>query len=81
VDPGDIACGFCLCTARARPVGQPTEGSRSGRCFKWYFLPTERLWLTGELMRVYKAPYSGAFTPYTAGMNGWVPMMQTVLAF
>jgi hypothetical protein len=49
--------------------------------FKWYFLPTERLWLTGELMRVYKAPYSGAFTPYTAGMNGWVPMLQTVLAF
>lgn len=49
--------------------------------FKWYFLPTERLWLTGELMRVYKAPYSGAFTPYTAGMDGWVPMVQTVLAF
>jgi hypothetical protein len=49
--------------------------------FKWYFLPTERLWMTGELMRVHKAPYSGAFTPYTAGMNGWVPMLQTVLAF
>jgi hypothetical protein len=48
---------------------------------KWYFLPTERLWLTGELMRVYKSPYSGAFTPYTAGMNGWMPMFQTVLAF
>jgi hypothetical protein len=49
--------------------------------FKWYFLPTERVWLTGELMRVHNAPYSGAFTPYTAGMNGWVPMLQTVLAF
>jgi hypothetical protein len=48
---------------------------------KWYFLPTERLWLTGELMRVHKAPYSGAFTPYTAGMTGWMPMVQTVLAF
>ena len=48
---------------------------------KWYFLPTERLWLTSELMRVHKAPYSGAFTPYTAGLNGWVPMIQTVLAF
>ena len=48
---------------------------------KWYLLPTERLWLTGELMRVHKAPYSGAFTPYTAGMAGWVPMIQTVLAF
>jgi hypothetical protein len=32
-------------------------------------------------MRVFKAPYSGAFSPYTAGMNGWVPMVQTVLAF
>jgi hypothetical protein len=49
--------------------------------FKWYFLPTERLWLSGELMRVHKAPYSGAFTPYTAGMTGWMPMIQTVLAF
>jgi hypothetical protein len=49
--------------------------------FKWYFLPTERLWMTGELMRVHRAPYSGAFTPYTAGMSGWVPMLQTVLAF
>jgi len=47
---------------------------------KWYLLPTERLWLTSEVMRVHKAPYSGAFTPYTAGMNGWVPMVQTVLA-
>ncbi|HXW03856.1 MAG TPA: hypothetical protein VD833_01385 [Vicinamibacterales bacterium] len=48
---------------------------------KWYFLPTERVWLTGELMRVDKAPYGGAFTPYTAGLSGWVPMVQTVLAF
>jgi hypothetical protein len=48
---------------------------------KWYLLPTERLWLTGELMRVHRAPYSGAFTPYTAGMTGWMPMLQTVLAF
>ena len=48
---------------------------------KWYFLPTERLWLTAELMRAHKAPYGGAFTPYTAGMNGWMPMIQTILAF
>jgi hypothetical protein len=48
---------------------------------KWYFLPTERLWMTGEIMRVHKAPYGGAFTPYTAGMDGWVPMLQTILAF
>jgi len=48
---------------------------------KWYILPTERWWITGELARVHRAPYSGAFTPYTAGMDGWVPMIQTVLAF
>ena len=48
---------------------------------KWYFLPTERLWLSGELMRVHKSPYGAAFTPYTAGMNGWVPMVQSVIAF
>jgi len=48
---------------------------------KWHFLPTERLWLNAELMRVNHAPYSGAFTPYTAGMNGWMPMIQTVIAF
>jgi len=38
--------------------------------FKWHFLPTERLWLSGEVMRVHRAPYSGAFTPYTVGMDG-----------
>lgn len=48
---------------------------------KWYFLPTERLWLTAELMRVDGAPYGGTFTPYTAGMTGWAPMVQAVLAF
>jgi hypothetical protein len=48
---------------------------------KWYFLPTERLWLSGELMRVQRSPYGAAFTPYTAGMNGWVPMVQSVIAF
>jgi len=48
---------------------------------KWHFLPTERLWLNAELMRVSKSPYSGAFTPYVAGLNGWVPMVQTIIAF
>ncbi len=48
---------------------------------KWHFLPTERLWLNAELMRVKHAPYSGAFSPYTAGMNGWMPMIQTIIAF
>jgi hypothetical protein len=48
---------------------------------KWHFLPTERLWLNAELMRVHKVPYTGAFTPYNSGMNGWTPMIQSVLAF
>jgi hypothetical protein len=48
---------------------------------KWHFLPTERLWVNGEVFKIDRAPYSGAFTPYTVGMTGWVPMVQTVLAF
>ena len=48
---------------------------------KWHYLPTERLWMNAELFNVDRSPYSGAFTPYTAGMKGWVPMLQTVLAF
>ena len=48
---------------------------------KWYPVPTERMWLQAELMRVEKAPYSGAFTPYTSGLTGWVPMVQAILAF
>ena len=48
---------------------------------KWHFLPTERMWLTGEVMNVHKAPYGGAFTPYTPGLDGWVPMIQAILAF
>jgi hypothetical protein len=48
---------------------------------KLHPLPTERLWINAELFNIDRAPYSGAFTPYTAGMTGWVPMVQTVLAF
>jgi hypothetical protein len=48
---------------------------------RWYFVPTDRLWLNGELMKVQRSPYGAAFTPYTAGMNGWAPMVQTVIAF
>ena len=65
----------------SKVFGQFANPYEYGGGFKWYFLPTERLWMTGEVMRIYKAPYGGAFTPYTAGMNGWVPMLQTVLAF
>jgi hypothetical protein len=65
----------------SKVVGQFYSPYEYGGGLKMYLLPTERWWITGELMRVHKAPYSGAFTPYTAGMDGWVPMIQTVLAF
>jgi len=65
----------------SKVFGQFANPYEYGGGFKWYFLPTERLWMTGEVMRVNKSPYGGAFTPYTNGMNGWVPMLQTVLAF
>jgi hypothetical protein len=61
--------------------GQFGNSHEYGGGVKWYFLPTERLWLNAELFEITRAPYSGAFTPYTAGMTGWVPMVQTVLAF
>ena len=48
---------------------------------KWHFLNTERMWLNAEVMNVHKAPYSGTFTPYVAGLDGWVPMVQAILAF
>jgi len=65
----------------SRVYGEFGDSHEYGGGARWYFLPTERLWLNAELIRVHKAPYSGAFTPYTAGMRGWVPMLQTVLAF
>ena len=61
--------------------GEFGDSYEYGGGVKWHFLPTERLWVNTELFRVNRAPYSGAFTPYTAGMTGWVPMVQTVLAF
>ena len=64
-----------------RVYGQFGDSSEYGGGARWYYLPTERLWLNPELLKVNKAPYSGAFTPYTAGLNGWVPMLQVVLAF
>jgi hypothetical protein len=71
-----------LAYARSSQVfGHFGDSYEYGAGLKWHFLPTERLWLNTELMRVNKAPYSGRFTPYTAGMSGWVPMVQTVIAF
>ena len=50
--------------------GEFGDSHEYGGGVKWHFLPTERLWLNTELFRVNKAPYSGAFTPYTAGHDG-----------
>jgi hypothetical protein len=61
--------------------GEFGDSSEYAAGLKWHFLPTERMWLTAELMKVHKAPYSGAFTPYTSGLTGWVPMAQAILAF
>jgi hypothetical protein len=61
--------------------GEFGNSSEYGGGARWYFLPTERVWLNPELLNVNKAPYSGAFTPYTSGLDGWVPMLQLVLAF
>jgi hypothetical protein len=62
-------------------LGQFRNSWEAAAGIKWYFLPTERMWLSAELMRTVNAPYSGTFTPYTAGMTAWVPMVQAVLAF
>jgi len=61
--------------------GQFGNSYEYGGGVKWHFLPTERLWLNAEILRVNKVPYSGAFTPYTAGLSGWIPMIQSIIAF
>ena len=61
--------------------GQFRNSSEYGGGARWYFLRTERMWLNAELIKVNHSPYGGAFTPYTAGMTGWTPMLQAVLAF
>ena len=65
----------------SKVFGEFGDSHEYGGGMRWYFLPTERLWLNGEVINVHRAPYTGAFTPYTAGMKGWTPMLQTVLAF
>jgi hypothetical protein len=62
-------------------IGQFGDSWECAGGAKWYPVPTERMWVAAELMRVEKAPYSGAFTPYTSGLTGWVPMVQAILAF
>jgi hypothetical protein len=62
-------------------IGQFGNSYEYGGGVKWFYLKTDRLWLNAELFRVNKSPYGGAFTPYTPGMTGWVPMLQAYLAF
>jgi hypothetical protein len=61
--------------------GQFSNPYEYGAGLRWYYLPTERLWLNAEVFQISQAPYSGTFTPYTAGMSGWVPMVQAYMAF
>ena len=85
---GEMSVGYFIEPKKWMPYGRGSwvqgqfgDSYEYGVGIKLFFLPTERLWLGTELMRVHRAPYSGAFTPYTAGMTGWTPMVQTILAF
>jgi len=85
---GELSAGYFVAPQKVMVYGRGSwvrgqfgDSHEYGGGVKWFFLPTERLWVNSELFRVDHAPYSGAFTPYTAGMTGWVPMVQTVLAF
>jgi hypothetical protein len=62
-------------------TGQFRSPYEYGAGLRWYYLPTERLWFNAEVFHINGAPYSGGFTPYTAGMTGWVPMVQAYIAF
>ena len=62
-------------------IGQFGNSYEYGAGAKWFPVRTDRLWLNAEVFRVNKSPYSGAFTPYTLGLTGWVPMLQAFLAF
>jgi hypothetical protein len=85
---GELSAGYFVKPKDLMPYargswvrGQFGNSYEYGAGLKWYFVPTERLWINTEVFRVNRAPYSGAFTPYTAGMTGWVPMVQVLLAF
>jgi len=61
--------------------GQFGNSSEYAGGFKWYFVPTQRVWLQGEALRIYKSSYGSTITPYTAGMTGWAPVVQTIFSF
>jgi len=61
--------------------GEFRDSWEAGGGVKWYVVPTERMWLQAELVRAVHVPYGGAFTPYTAGLTAWIPMVQAIIAF
>ena len=65
-------------SAIAGQFGDSYEGAGG---FKWFFVPNQRVWFQGEIMRVVKAAYGSNITPYTGGMTGWVPVLQTIFSF
>jgi hypothetical protein len=85
---GEVSAGYFIKPKKIMPYvraswvhGQFANPYEYGAGIKWHYVPTERLWINTEVFRVNRSPYSGAFTPYTAGMTGWVPMVQALLAF
>ena len=85
---GELSAGYFVKPKTLMPYvrgswvrGQFGNPYEYGAGLKWHFAQTERLWVNTEVFRINKAPYGGAFTPYTAGMTGWVPMVQALLAF
>jgi hypothetical protein len=72
---------FMLEARASGVIGQFGNSSEYAGGFKWHFVPTERVWLQGEVMRIYRASYGSIITPYTAGMTGWAPLIQTIFSF
>jgi hypothetical protein len=48
---------------------------------KWYFVPTQRVWLAAEALRVNKSSYGSTITQYSGGMTGWAPTLQLIFSF
>ena len=62
-------------------IGQFGDSYELASGFKWHFVPNQRVWFQGEVMRVVRSAYGSTITPYTGGMTGWVPVLQTIFSF
>src|SRR5271170_5081256 len=86
---GEFSAGYYVEPKRLMPYvrtswvhGQFGNSYEYGGGLKWNFVPSERLWFSAEVVHITGgAPYSGTFTPYTAGLTNWVPMVQAYVAF